>query len=254
MCLIIFAHQYHPQYKLVVAANRDEFYERPTLPAAYWQDNPHIIAGRDLSEGGTWMGITTKGRFAALTNYRDPANHKEAAPSRGHLVHQYLNSTLKPQDYLANIDAGGTKYNGFNLLVGDLEALFYYSNREELIREVPPGVHGLSNALLNDPWPKVEKGIKNLTNTLEGKTVNVESLFTMMANQEMAEDKDLPNTGVSLEMERMLAPSFVTSSNYGTRVSTVILVTHDNNMKFWERTFINHQPDKWEEVYYEINV
>ncbi len=252
MCLILFAYNYHPQYKLIVAANRDEFYERPTLPAEYWQDNPDIIAGRDLQEGGTWMGVTTKGRFAALTNYRDPASHKPERPSRGYLVQNYLKSNVEPESYLTNLDEGGTQYNGFNLLLSNRESLFYYSNREQLIREVPAGVHGLSNGLLNEPWPKVKKGIKNLERILQRDIINADALFAMMGDQEQAEDKDLPSTGVSLEMERMLAPAFVSSPNYGTRLSTVILVDYHNNIQFRERTFINQQPDKWQEVHYDV--
>lgn len=252
MCLIIFAHDYHPKYKLVVAANRDEFYSRPTLTADFWEENPEILAGKDLKEGGSWMGITKSGRFAALTNFRDPASNKDNAPSRGHLVKNYLESTLMPEAYLANLADKGANYNGFNLLLGTKNSLYCYSNREKLIRELAPGVHGLSNGLLNEPWPKVTKGINMLKDILQDEEFEFESLFTMMADREQFPDNLLPKTGVSLEWERALAPLFVISPEYGTRVTTVILVDRDNNIKFWERNFINKQPDKWEEVYYEI--
>lgn len=252
MCVIIFAYDYHPKYKLVVAANRDEFYSRPTLVADFWEDNPEILAGRDLKEGGTWIGITRSVRFAALTNYRDPSSNKDNAPSRGHLVKNYLESTLMPDKYLNALANKSAFYNAFNLLLGTKDSLCYYSNREKLIRKVPPGVHGLSNGLLNEPWPKVAKGTKMLTDILKDEEIEVESLFTMMTDREHFADDLLPKTGVSLEWERALSPLFVISPGYGTRVSTVILVDRDNNIKFWERSFIDKQPDKWEEVYYEI--
>lgn len=163
MCLILFAYDYHPRYKLVVTANRDEFYQRPALPAAFWEDNPEILAGRDLQEGGTWMGVTTKGRFAALTNYREPSSFKKVAPSRGRLVQNYLSTNLTPAAYLETLNDGGTAYNGFNLLLGDHNSLYYYSNREKLVREVEPGIHALSNSLLDVPWPKTTKGVNELS-------------------------------------------------------------------------------------------
>lgn len=250
MCIILFAYNCHPRYQLVVAANRDEFYQRPTLPAAFWPDHPDILAGRDLKEGGTWMGITTGGRFAALTNYRDPSSVKPEARSRGHLVKNYLSSNLTPETYAANLIDGGSAYNGFNLLMGTNKSMYYYSNREKLIRQIPAGVHGLSNALLNTPWPKVSKGIKALADLLQQDAIKAEQLFALMADREQPHDQDLPRTGVSLEMERMLAPTFVISPNYGTCLSTVILVEHDHTVQFRERSYKNGQPDTWDEVYY----
>ncbi|MDD3853929.1 MAG: NRDE family protein [Syntrophomonadaceae bacterium] len=251
MCLILFAYDCHPRYKLVVAANRDEFYQRPTLPADYWIDNKEIMAGRDLQEGGTWMGVTTDGRFAALTNYRDPSSFKKAAPSRGHLVQNYLSSNRTPAAYLETLSDGGAAYNGFNLLLGTRESLYYYSNREKLVREISHGVHGLSNSLLNVPWPKVTKGINELSKALQQEEVEVEQLFAIMTDRELPPDQDLPETGVGLEMERVLAPAFVMSPEYGTRLTTVILIDRNNKIQFWERSFINRQPDSWNEVYYE---
>ena len=250
MCTILFAYDCHPRYKLVVAANRDEFYQRPTAPAAFWADNPDILAGRDLKEGGTWMGITTSGCFAALTNYRDPSSFKAEARSRGYLVKDYLNSNMAPETYAADLVDGGSAYNGFNLLMGTCQSMYHYSNREQIIRKVPAGIHGLSNALLNTPWPKVSKGIKELSNLLQHDDIKAEQLFAMMADREQPDDQDLPRTGVSLEMERMLAPMFVISPNYGTCLTTVILVERNHNFQFWERTFINGQPHTWDEVYY----
>lgn len=252
MCLILFAYNSHPQYQLVVAANRDEFYKRPTRQGAFWQENPDILAGKDLQEGGTWMGVSVMGRFAALTNYRDPSSYKTQAPSRGHLVYNYLSSSIAPEAYIENLPDGGEAYNGFNLLLGNGESLYYYSNRERLIREVATGVHGLSNSLLDVPWPKVSKGIKALTDVLQHDDIKAEQLFAIMADQEQPDDQDLPQTGVGLERERMLAPTFVSSPNYGTKLTTIILVDRNHNVQFWERSFTNREPDTWEEVHYNI--
>lgn len=254
MCTILFAYDCHPRYQLVVAANRDEFYQRPTSPAAFWPDNPGILAGRDLKEGGTWMGITTNGRFAALTNYRDPSSFRPEARSRGHLVKNYLSSNLAPKTYATNLVDGASAYNGFNLLMGTNESMYYYSNREKIIREVPVGVHGLSNALLNTPWPKVTRGIKALAALLQHDDIKAEKLFNIMADREQPHDQELPSTGVSLEMERMLAPMFVMSPNYGTCLTTVILVERDHNVQFWERSFKDGQPDTWDEVFYQFTM
>lgn len=254
MCLILFAYESHPKYKLVVAANRDEFYSRPTSPADFWQDNPEILAGRDLREGGTWMGITTNGRFAALTNYRDPSRNKKTAPSRGHLVQRFLDSTMTPSAYIDQIPDAGKEYNGFNLLIGEHDSLYYYSNREQIIRPVSPGIHGLSNALLNDPWPKVIKGKQALEMALHHDEVKPEQLFAILVDQEPVEDQELPDTGVGLEMERGLAPAFVTMSGYGTKTSTVILIDHSDQVRFWERSFTEERPDVWTEVYYELSL
>lgn len=252
MCLILFAYQSHPRYRLVVAANRDEFYRRPASPAAFWPDEPRILAGQDLQEGGTWMGITTTGRFAALTNYRDPARYRSHSPSRGHLVSDYLRGDLSPRAYLDSLEEGGAAYNGFNLLLGTWEELFYYSNREKRIRPVPDGIHGLSNSLLDVPWPKVERGTAALAKAVKEKELQVEQLFTIMVDRQHPHDLHLPDTGVGLETERMLAPAFVTSPDYGTRLTTVILADRDNRVHFWERTYLQGSPDIWKEVCYQF--
>ncbi len=251
MCLIIFAYDCHAQYKLVVAANRDEFYKRPDLPAAFWPDNSKILAGKDLQQGGTWMGITTAGRFAALTNYRNPSSYNPQLPSRGYLVQNYLTGSLDPQSYIESLGDVGAKYNGFNLLVGNYDSLYYYSNQEKLIRKVEKGIHGLSNSLLDVPWPKVTKGMETLADCLHYKDVEVENLFELMADREQPADQDLPQTGVSLEMERMLAPAYVMSQDYGTKSTTVLLVDRNNRVQFWERRFTPTQSEPHNEVYFE---
>lgn len=254
MCLILFAYDCHPRYQLVVAANRDEFYERTALPASFWPDNLDILAGKDLKQGGTWMGVTTTGRFAGLTNYRDPSTYNTDAPSRGYLVQDYLTGQLHPESYIANLPDQGAAYNGFNLLMGTPDSLYCFSNREKQLRKVEKGVHGLSNSLLDVPWPKVSKGIKSLADCLQQVDIEAESLFRIMADQEQPLDQDLPQTGVSLEAERMLAPAFVVSPKYGTKTSTVILIERNHRIRFWERSFIPGQVDKFSEVYYEFEV
>lgn len=254
MCVILFAYDCHPRCHLVVAANRDEFYRRPTLPADFWPGHTDILAGKDLKEGGTWMGVTISGRFATLTNYRDPANVNPQARSRGHLVQSYLEGNVAPQAYIENMENGGTAYNGFNLLLGNRESLYYYSNREKAIRRVDKGVHGLSNSLLDVPWPKVEKSKKTLAHILQSDDINVEHLFSMMADRSQPPDQELPRTGVSLEMERVLSPVFVASPEYGTRTTTVLIIGRDGKVQFWERSFVPDEAGKWNEVYYEFEL
>lgn len=254
MCLILFAINCHPQYRLVLASNRDEFYSRPTLPAAFWQDNEVILAGKDLKQGGTWLGLTTTGRFASLTNYRDPANINPQAPSRGHLVHKYLNSDISPMSYIKGLENSGLAFNGFNLLMGTTKAIYYYSNLERDIRQVANGIHGLSNSFLDVAWPKVSKGKQALADCLQEQAVNKERLFAIMADREQPEDDQLPQTGLSLEWERLMSPAFVVSSSYGTKCSTVVLVDHNDHVQYWERSFVQKDPSKWHEVFFEFDI
>ncbi len=256
VCLVLWAYDCHEKYKLVVAANRDEFYHRPTLPAYYWPENPSTLAGKDLKEGGTWMGITTCGRFATLTNYRDPSSVNPAAPSRGHLVQRYLEGDIHPESYLQSLLDEGGRYNGYNLLAGNRDEMFYFSNREKLVRRVEKGFHGLSNSLMNVPWPKVTRGIKGLADCLKETDVEAERLFELMADKERASDHELPSTGVSLELERILSPLFIESAeyDYGTRTTTLILMDRDDGVQFWERTFLIQQAALCSDVHYKFTV
>ena len=161
MCLVVFAHNSHPNYKFIFAANRDEFYDRPTEQADFWEDQPELLAGKDLKADGTWMGITKSGKFAAITNYRDLSNIKEDAPTRGMLVTNFLIGNLNSEEYYNSVKGELSKYNGFNLILGDIDNLYYFSTHTEGLRKLDPGVHGLSNAVLDTPWPKVEKSKKN---------------------------------------------------------------------------------------------
>lgn len=255
MCTILFAYDCHPHYRLVVAANRDEFYRRPTAAAVFWRDHPNVLAGRDLNEDGTWMGVTTGGSFAALTNYRDPSGIRTDAKSRGLLVKDYLGGGLAPEDYLSELSRGDNIFNDYNLLLSDKASMYYYSSRAGNGYKVPAGVHGLSNASLNTPWPKVDKGIKALTRIVQSDDIRAEQLFALMGDRELPDDKDLPDTGVGLEKERILAPLFVASPDYGTCLTTVILMKYDHSFQFWERSYISlgansNNRDGWDEVYY----
>ena len=238
MCLILFALDAHPRYRLVLAANRDEFYARPTAPAAFRDDSPNILAGRDLHGGGTWCGITTAGRFAAVTNYRDPRRHREGMLSRGRLVADFLGGEMTPDALLGRLRREGNGYNGFNLIFSDGGELRYFSNRGELPSTVEPGIHGLSNHLLDTPWPKVARGTEALAKLVAARDeVSPDDLFAILADRTAAPDHILPDTGVGLERERLLSPLFITSPTYGTRSSTVILIGRDNTCTFVERSF-----------------
>ncbi|MEM7107588.1 MAG: NRDE family protein [Bacteroidota bacterium] len=237
MCLILFSHQNHPTYRLVVAANRDEFYRRPTEVAKFWKDQPTVLAGQDVEAGGTWMGLSKSGRFSMLTNYRDPQNIQSSAPSRGRLVSNYLINEKDPESYLQEIEEAGQRYNGFNLICGSRDDLYYYGNYQSGVHRVNPGTHGLSNALLDTPWPKVIKGKAKLDQVLQKEVIDIESLFALLFDDVKADESDLPDTGVGLEHEKMLSPVFIKSPNYGTRCSTAVLITHANEILFAERTY-----------------
>ena len=242
MCLILFSWRNYPGYHLVLAANRDEFYNRPTKQADFWADYPDILAGRDLEQGGTWLGVTKTCRFAALTNYRDPKNNRPDAVSRGHLVKDFLCGILPPAAYLKQVDKAADNYNGFNLLVGDSTSLWYYSSKERLIREIAPGLYGLSNGLLDNSWPKVKRGKKLLCQALTAKELDESALITLLNDRVEPPENELPNTGVDISWEKLLSPIFIHSPNYGTRASTILLVDATGKVIFHERSLIYGTP------------
>jgi uncharacterized protein with NRDE domain len=237
MCLILIAHGVHADYPLVIAANRDEYYQRPTARAAFWQDHPHILAGRDLECMGTWLGVTRGGRFAALTNFRDPRERKTEAPSRGQLVSDFLASDQEPRAYLEEAAIEAPRYNGFNLLAGDIGGVFYLSSRTGAVQQLSPGIHGLSNHLLDTPWPKVERGKQRLQAALEGE-FDAGTFLDLLHDREPAPASELPDTGIGLEMERVLSPLLIVSPQYGTRASTAVLFGEDGSVSFAERTIL----------------
>jgi uncharacterized protein with NRDE domain len=237
MCLIFLSLNHHPKYKLIVAANRDEFYKRKTAPAHFWEDYPHIVGGRDLEARGTWLAMSKQGKLSMVTNYRDLKNLKPVAPSRGELVLEYLVNGDRPDEYLKTIAQKASGYNGFNLLVGYPDTLYYYSNYQGQVQHITEGIHGLSNHLLNTPWPKVTRGREKFSKAIAALDVNPETLFNLLYDEEQAPDHKLPDTGIGLERERVLSSMFIKSPDYGSRCSTVILVNRDNEVLFTERVY-----------------
>jgi len=240
MCLILLAWQAHPSHSLVLAANRDEFFARPTAAADFWIDAPDILAGRDLSASGTWMGITRQGRFAALTNYREPGRNRPEAPSRGKLVSDFLAGSMTAAAYLHELSHCSDSYNGFNLLCGNLaDDLWHFSNRIEGGKpyRLAPGIYGLSNHLLDTPWPKVAQGKSNLANALAACPMD-RPLFELLQDPTIHDDDQLPRTGLSLEWERVLSAAFVRMSDYGTRSSTVLCLDEGQSLSFDEQTWL----------------
>jgi uncharacterized protein with NRDE domain len=237
MCLILIAWQAHPDYPLVVAANRDEFFARPTAAAAFWPDAPQVLAGRDLEAGGTWLGVSRQRRFAALTNYREGGRQRVDARSRGALVADFLTSRASPVAYLTQLETAAAEYNGFNLVVGDGESLAYYSNRGDgQPRWLKPGIYGLSNHLLDTPWPKLASAKAAFAAALLALPAQ-ELFLDLLADQEIVPDTHLPETGVPLAWERILSAVFVRSENYGTRASTLLTIDRDGRTTLLERSF-----------------
>lgn len=235
MCLIVLAWKARADLPLVVAANRDEWRDRPAAPAHWWPDHPALFAGRDLKAGGTWMGVTRQGRFAAVTNFRDPAERRSTARSRGELVTDFLLGGETAAAFLSRLAPRAGEYNGFNLILGDGGSLWYYGSREAEARAIEPGVHGLSNHLLDEPWPKVVRGIAAMRSALEDPDPTPR-LFAALADREGAPDESLPKTGVGIEWERRLAPPLITGADYGTRASTVVQFSAAGEIRVEERT------------------
>lgn len=245
MCIVTFNHHEHPKYKLIIASNRDEFYERPTEKAHYWEDYPYLLGGRDLKQLGTWLGITTSGRIAMLTNFRDLASENADRKSRGDIVKGFLTSSEEPLTIFEQLKKNKNNYNGFNFVAGTVDQLYHYGNTENSITTFNPGTHSVSNGPLNVSWPKTKKAKMMLQNYIQqDEDLYIEDLFTQLNNRELAPDDELPNTGIDFQLERNVSSIFIDREpNYGTRASTVILVTYDNEVTFIERTFIKGQYD-----------
>lgn len=238
MCLILISYRRGEDYPLIIAANRDEFFSRPTSPAHYWQDYPFILAGRDLEQGGTWMGITRQGEFAAVTNLREPPLKKSGAVSRGLLVSEYLTGSETPGRYMSKVLKKSGQYDAFNLLVGDESELCFLCSREKKILKLAPGLYGISNGDLDCPWPKVIRGKRLLGRELElNNGPDPERLLAILADREAAADSQLPDTGIGIGLERKLSPAFINMDGYGTRSSTVLIIDKRHQVEFVERTF-----------------
>lgn len=238
MCLILLAVGVHPRYPFVLAANRDEFFRRPTAGARHWDDAPDVLGGRDLEQGGTWLAVARRGVLGAVTNYRDPASRLAAPRSRGHLVSEFVRGEATAQEHVAGAVARGGEYDGFNLLAADAAGVWYGSNRGAIVRKLANGIHGLSNHLLDSPWPKVLRAKDAMRAALGADDSELgASLLELLADARPAPDAELPSTGVSLEWERRLSPIFIRADDYGTRASTVVLVDDHGEGRFVERTF-----------------
>lgn len=241
MCVIYFAYRHHSDYPLILAANRDEFYARPTQAARYWDDFPFIFAGRDLVAGGTWLGVTRSGRFAAVTNYRD----MQALPgeqSRGDLVADFLKMEEPADEYMEEVRSREDKYSGFNLLVGEINAdrneMFYFSNRGEDVRKLDAGIYALSNHLLDTPWPKVASGRMRFSELISGDDILKPKLFELLADESVAEDDELPDTGIGYEREKLLSAIFIKTPIYGTRSSTFLTIDENFSFDLDEKVFV----------------
>jgi len=236
MCLILFGYKISKKYPFILAANRDEFFHRPTSPMHFWQNNTSLLAGKDLEQGGTWFGINKKGTFAALTNYRDPFNVKKNAPSRGEIIVDFLNARESYETHFNGFKKKAGLYNGFNLIFGDKDHIFWFSNLKNKIERIQPGIHGLSNRFLNTPWPKVVSGKKALHNIIHT-PITLQALLTMLTDQSVPDDTVLPHTGVGIKWERILSPLFIQSDNYGTRSSIAMRMDQNGKTEVTERTY-----------------
>ncbi|MFP4393384.1 MAG: NRDE family protein [Desulfohalobiaceae bacterium] len=240
MCVAFLALGQHPEYSLILAANRDEFYKRATQGASFWQEAPYVLAGRDLEAGGTWMGVTLRGHLALLTNFREPGKSRENVPSRGELVREYLLQEPEPGQYLQRLQEIGSSYSGFSLLFGQGQELYYYSNRsQDQGQKLQSGIYGLSNSFLDSPWPKVKLGKELLTRHLEQEQdPDPGELEKLLCRRDRFQDQELPDTGVGLELERFLSPIFILGRTYGTRASSILLLDRRGGLYFSEKRFV----------------
>ena len=237
MCLLVFAWRVRPDRPLVLAGNRDEFHDRPAAPAERWPEPHGMVAGRDLRAGGTWLGVHQSGRIAVVTNYREPAAGTSGPRSRGELVVDFLTSAGSTESWIGRLDGRRHEYGGFNLVIGDGDRLHYLTNRGDDVRDLEPGVYGLSNHRLDTPWPKVTTARDRLRRCLEKPGLAVEPLFGLLADRDPAPDCELPNTGLPADWEKLLSSAFVVSPRYGTRASTVVVVADDGSVMLEERRF-----------------
>lgn len=236
MCLLTFAYRCHPDYSLILLANRDEFYARPTRDMHHWQEGP-VLAGQDLEQGGTWLGLNRYGRFATVTNVRDARNPHPGTRSRGHLTRNYLLGAADAAAYLQQLAPEQAEYGAYNLLLGDRHGLYYSSNKHPHSIRLKPGLYGLSNAALDSPWPKLLAARARLGTAIETGDLEPDTLLALMQHATTAEDQLLPDTGVSYEWEKRLSACFIRSDSYGTRATTLLLQKPDGETTVYERTF-----------------
>ena len=246
MCLVLVAHHTSAERPLLVLANRDEFYDRPTAAASRWVECPELIGGRDLVSGGSWFGARGL-KWGSVTNVRDGERPSHRNRSRGWLVRDYLLSGVPPQEFLSGLVSQREDYAGFNLLLGDREELWYCSNRGPMAQKLAPGIYGLSNHLLDTPWPKVVHGKRALSALLDNPSLDRDQAFALLADTTRADDEELPVTGIPLDWERALSAAFISINDYGTRCTTLLTRTASGKIHFVERRF-SGRPDHWEET------
>lgn len=237
MCLILFAHQHSEQYKLVLIANRDEYHRREAKPAAFWPQQANIFGGIDCTEGGSWLSVDTAGRLAAITNIRKPPFSKDNERSRGHIINDFLSNQQSASEFMDSLKNTDTAYGLFNLLLLDASGLWHYSSDTHQAQCITPGVHGLCNADLNTPWPKLTRGCDQLKQQLAQASTDSNQLINIIQSTQQAADKQLPNTGIELEFERLLSSAFIQGKDYGTRCSTLLTIGHNNCLTFTELTY-----------------
>lgn len=235
MCLIALSFRQHPDYPLILAANRDEFHARPTKEAHWWPDKPDIVGGRDLQAGGTWLALHRDGRFATVTNFRDAEPPRAGHRSRGHLVTGFLESKLSPADYLDTVDE--QNYAGFNLIVGTRDDIAYLSNREEGKRHLESGTFGLSNALLDGPWHKVESRKEKLSSMVASGHVDETGLMRLMNDRGKARVAEVETGRLDFDTAHAITAPFIVMPDYGTRCTSIVLVDNEGNWRFTERRF-----------------
>ena len=235
MCLVVLAIGQSPEYPLVLAGNRDEFHARPTAAARWWADKPHILGGRDLQAGGTWLALHRNGRFATVTNYRDAVPVSPRFRSRGFLVTEFLETDDSPQRFAESLD--GSAYAGFNLIIGDTDSVAYVSNRGAQARELEPGVYGLSNALLDGPWHKVEKSKRGLADLLQQQVVNESSLLRLLNDRNKATVSEVDTEYLDFDRAHAITAPFIVLPEYGTRCSTVVTADREGRWRLIERRF-----------------
>ena len=260
MCLLVLAWRSHSRYRLVVAANRDEFHVRAATPLGIWPDQPHVLGGRDQQAGGTWFAVDRQRRFGVITNFRELARAEPGAPSRGDLIPQFLGSTESPQNFLNAKCVAAGAYVGFSLLLADSEQLCYASNRDDHFqRELPTGIYGLSNHFLDTPWPKLLRVRAGLTRHMAAEVIDVEGLLAVLADDQPAQQGNVPDVEMPADWARALSAPFVRHGSYGTRCSTVLLLEHSGAMQVVERRFdtggaivgesvVSLRSDEWPDV------
>ena len=236
MCLIVLGRNIHPKYKLILVANRDEFYERPTQVAHFWKTHQNLLAGKDLEAGGTWIGVNRLGHIAAVTNYRDPVNYQNNKATRGQIPVNFLDSVISADSYINSLEKEASKFNGFNLLALDQENLIHYNNQNGGPSRLKEGIHAVSNATLNTPWPKVVRS-KELFKTLIDGHFSHDDLIEMMGDSKTADPRDLPDTGIPKDMEEAVSAMCIRTEKYGTCSTTAITITYDGEVAFTEKSY-----------------